>query len=222
MRFQTVSTHFTKETTIPQEWLTDFDITLVPNFNSTDYGSAVDSQVKRTKVLHLVFPELKTTDLRHNLVILGQGALDKMLHQLNSAYKPILITTEKLTAQDYANYIKQQLLPISQQGYIYFHDVYFHAAGVHNIPDTFTKWWQTNHMRLNPTESVMMASIVEWTTLKGVSPIMEDMFVPERWTQLELFFMGQDRQICNAKNLNQVYQKFMPLMRKVLSEWNRL
>jgi hypothetical protein len=220
MRFQTVKDHFTKDSTIPKEWLENFEVTLIPSFNAKDYGSAIDSQVKRIKVLQTVLPELKSVDFKNNLVILGKGALEQLLLQLNSAYKPIILGTEKLTAQEYANYIKLQLLPISNQGYTYFHDVYFHAAGSHNIPDVFTRWWKSNHMRLNETESVMMASVVEWTTLKGVSPIMEDMFSPERWNQLELFFMGQDRNICNAKNLNLVYKKFMPLMNKIILEWH--
>lgn len=220
MRFQTVRDYFTKDSTIPNEWLNNFDFTLLPNFNLQDYGSAIDSQTKRLKVLHTVFPELKSVDLKNNLLVLGKSALDRLVGTLNPAYKIALVEQEKITCLEYASYIKNQSLPVSMKGYIYFHDVYFHASGVHNIPDTFTKWWQQNHIRLSDTESVMMASIVEWTTLKGVSPIMEDMFNPERWNQLELFFMGQDRKMCNAKNLNQVYQKYMPLMRKVLREWS--
>lgn len=222
MRFQTVSEHFTKDSVIPSEWLENYDVTVIPSFNITDYGSAIDSQVKRLKVLHTVLPELKSFDFKNNLVILGRATLEKLINNLNPAYKPSFVDADKITALDYSNFIKQQILPISKQGYLYFHDVYFHAAGSHNIPDSFTRWWQSNHMRLNSTESIMMASVVEWTTLKGVSPIMEDMFAPERWSQLELFFMGQDRSVCNAKNLNQVYKKFMPLMRKIILEWNRL
>lgn len=222
MRFQTVTEHFTKDSIIPNAWLENFDVTVIPYFNSTDYGSAIDSQIKRLKVLQTVLPELKSIDFKNNLVILGKATLGKLINNLNPAYNPVFVEHDKLTAQDYANFIKQQIIPISKQGYIYFHDVYFHAAGTHNIPDSFTRWWKANNMKLNPTESIMMASVVEWTTLKGVSPIMEDMFDPERWGQLELFFMEQDRNICNSKNLKQVYKKFMPLMRKILLEWSRI
>lgn len=213
--------YFDDKTVIPNQWLENYDVIILSNF-SKKLEPALESQVKRIPILLSLVPELKQIDLKNKLLIFGKSISQKMAFKLNPAYKIEFIGSEKIDTLIYSQYIQKNTLPVSTIGYLYFHDFYFHVLGMKYIPLSFTSWWNKNKTSLDPVDQVMMASIVEWTTLKQLSPIIEDMFSPDKWNQLDLFFMDQNRVMFNAKALNKTYKKYLPEVKTFLEEWKKL
>lgn len=217
MKVLYVQSQFNENDEIPREWLVEYDLVLIKSF-SQKLNLALESQQKRLPTLFKVKPELSHYPLKSHLAIFGEKLSKDMVHKLNSDYT-IEFVSGKLDSVQYAFYIKQNILPIGFTGYIYFHDFYFHALGVHNIPKSFTQWWSNSKNTLPEVDLVLMASVVEWTTLKEISPMILEMFTPDKWNQLDLFFMDQDRNKFNAKEIGRIYKKHKDPLNQFLKDW---
>lgn len=220
MRIGHFNNFFGNDTLIPNEWVDNYDVIVLSNFDPK-LAMVLDSQVRRRPTLAHLFPELKKINFHTHLVIFGKAFTENLVSTLNPKYQVEWVHQGRMSPENYAQSIQKLNIPVCLKGYTYFHDMYFHALGVQHIPKCFTSWWQEHSSNLSREELVMMASVVEWTSLKEVSFIMEDFFSPQKWHLLDLFFKDEDRTWCNRETLVKVYKKYRPLMDQIISEWRK-
>lgn len=184
---------------------------------SMEFNPVLDYQNSRKKAIQKIFhlPESYFS----GVLLFGEPSLKLITQSLNPKYQYSLVP-DKLSAFDYASFIKNFKIPVATIGYSYFHDLYFHILGLNFIPSIFSKWWES-YESSSPLDLVLSASIVEWTTLKGLSPVIEDLFSETKWSQLELFFSNEDRKLFNAKSISNFYNQH-PEVKKIISQWHQI
>lgn len=203
--------------TVLSERLLNEPVTLLAP--SPQFTEVLSFQRSRKKVLQKFIPAL-TDQSFDSLIVLGKPTLIEIAKHLNPDYK-LFFTNQPLTPLEYSRHIQSLNLPVSTTGYTYFHDVYFHVLGLNFIPAEFTSWWKdTNHLYCE-TDLVYLASIVEWTTLKGQSEIIESLFHPSNWKQLILFFSQADPNQFNAQTLDSTYRKY-PQVSNIIKQWHQI
>lgn len=195
--------------------LEHYDLILCPYFDK-EMSICLDYQNSRKNIIQKLYPELPDSAFS-NLLIWSKKKTGEILTVLNPSYQAIFVSDD-LNHLSYSAYIKNFSLPVCTRGYTYFHDFYFHILGSHFIPTSFTRWWKTAKFQ-DEDHFILMAAIIEWTSLKGLSPIIEDILTPNKWGQLELFFNSHPK--INRKTINQVYNSY-PQILDFIKEWNQI
>ena len=203
------------EVTTLDNLVNNYDVIICPNFNDS-MSLCLDYQNSRKSIIQNMFPEITDVFFNH-LIIFGKKKTSEILTSLNPEYQALFVSCN-LNPLAYSNYIKELSLPVSTMGYNYFHDFYFHILGSGYIPISFTKWWKTAQFN-DEANFILMAAVVEWTSLKGLSPIIEDIFTQGKWGQLELFFNNYPQ--INRKIINKVYDSH-PQILSFINEWHKI
>ncbi len=189
-------------------FIKNYDIVYFPNY-SAQFDAVLDYQQKRLNYLNTLFK------VENYPMVLGENILTEMSLDLNPSYSHHLVLN-KIHAINYADFICKQQIPISTTGYLYFHDVYFHFLGINYIPKSFTQWFSENHQLLNEKEKIALSCVVEWTTLKGQSSIITQMFSKGYYSNLAMFF---DPSVISGKDLNDIYTRFESQLKEFQKEW---
>jgi hypothetical protein len=180
-----------------------YDLTLIPRHAINSSAINLYYTEKSIKKLLQVIPELNNYDFKNFIIYPGEEIANIYLKRINSPFTfKVISSIDKLSPEDYSKTIYSWQLPLVNRSVQFLHDFYMHGLGAYLIPDNFISWWRENKHLLCDKEKLVLASVVEWTTIKFASSCIEESFHCDSWKNLSHYLH------CSPEEVDLIYSKY--------------